>query len=78
MSEDPRPAVRGKSALFYNLLRDNNSMFERIYAERIPLIEEIRVGKCLQFPELRLIEYDCGKDTRGLRQKNLFFRKHRS
>lgn len=57
----PELFLKGNSALFYHKLHEENEIAERIFSGRNPLVEEIRVSQSLQFPEARLIEYDCGK-----------------
>uniref|UniRef100_A0A914CQ86 Uncharacterized protein n=1 Tax=Acrobeloides nanus TaxID=290746 RepID=A0A914CQ86_9BILA len=55
----PELFLKGNSALFYHKLHEENEIAERIFSGRNPLVEEIRVSQSLQFPEARLIEYDC-------------------
>uniref|UniRef100_A0A915AG66 Helicase ssl-1 n=2 Tax=Parascaris univalens TaxID=6257 RepID=A0A915AG66_PARUN len=72
------PTSVGRVAYRKQLAQERADICRRIFELDDPLVAKCRMMQMLQFPELRLIEYDCGKlQVLSSLLRDLFLYKHR-
>ncbi|VDM39699.1 unnamed protein product [Toxocara canis] len=72
------PTSSGRCAYHRQLVEERANTSRRVFECADPLIAKCRMMQMLQFPELRLIEYDCGKlQVLSSLLRDLFLYKHR-